>query len=86
MKENIFDLPEMACLGEEKIAFLKEMTQKSKGKSPIEMMSLFEEYRTQFSQGGGITPQEKKAILMALRESLDESERKKFDYVVQMLF
>lgn len=86
MNANIFDMPEMACLGEEKIAFLRDISKKSRGKSPIEMMGLFEEYRNKFTQGRAINPQEKKAILIALRESLEESEQKKFDYVIQMLF
>lgn len=86
MKNDFFEKPEFACLGKEKIAFLKELAQKSKGKSPMELMAMFEQYQNKFSQGKPLQEEEKKAILIAIRESLDDSEKKRFDYVVNMLF
>lgn len=85
MNENLFERPEFQCMGPEKIEILKEMIPQTKGKTPAELMGIFTKYKSRLSGGNQLSEQERNALLLALRESLEEQEQRQFDRAMELM-
>ncbi len=85
MKGDLFERPEFQCIGKEKIELLKEMAALAKGKTPAELMGLFIKYKDRLAGGYPLSEREKAALLLALRESLEEGEKQQFDRTMEFM-
>ena len=85
MNETFLQKPEFQKLGEQKIAILQELSQKAKGKEPMELLELLQIYGQKLTGGNAIAPAERTALLTAMEESLENEEKMQFQKAVQML-
>ncbi len=85
MKETLLQKAEFQKLGEQKIAVLKELSEKAKGKEPAELLELLKTYSAKLTGGNAIAPAERTALLAAMEESLENEEKAQFQKAVQML-
>lgn len=85
MENQFFNRPEFQCLGKEKIALIQELSEKGKGKDPMELMVLFHQYEKKLSDGRPVTPEERKAILLVIRENLGDEEKMRMDKMIAMM-
>lgn len=85
MDESLFERPEFQRIGQEKIEILKEMIPQTKGKTPAELMGIFAKYKERLSGGNQLSEQERVALLLALRESLEKQEQVQFDRAMELM-
>lgn len=82
---NILERPEFQKLGKQKVMILQELSEKAKGKEPIELLELLKTYGEKLTGGNTIAPAERTALLSAMEESLENEEKLQFQKAVQML-
>ncbi len=85
MKETFLERPEFQKLGKQKIAVLRELAEKAKGKQPMELLELLQMYGEKLTGGNAIAPAERTALLVAMEESLENEEKAQFQNAIKML-
>lgn len=82
---NEFDIPEVAALGEERLALIREAAEKSRGKEGMAKIDVLLEYGEKLSAGGSLPKAEQKALVAAIGATLPPNEQKQLLQMVSMM-
>lgn len=83
--DELFQNKAFECLDKDKIGVLKTVAEKSKGKSAIEVIELFNHYGPELTKGKPLTEQEKAAMIEVIKINLSQQEKKQLDKVMSMM-
>lgn len=81
---NLWDVPEVQSLGEERLGLLHQAAKKCQGKTGMERLDIFLEYGEKLAKGGKLPPEEQKALLAAVAASLPEEEQAQMAQILTM--
>ncbi len=75
---------EFKTIEPEKLAAIKEISEKSKGKSMQEIIKIISSYKELFSSGNKITDEERNLMISVMLENMNEEERKNFAKILKL--
>lgn len=82
--DKLIEQDEFKNIGPEKLAAIKEISEKMKGKSVSEIIKIISSYKELFNSGTQITDQERNLMLSVMLENMNEEERKSFTKILKL--
>lgn len=83
--DELFQNKAFQCLDAEKLAVMKTVAEKAKGKSAVEVMNLFNQYGPALTKGKPLTSQEKAAMIEVLKMNMSAPEKKQLEEVLHIM-
>lgn len=83
--DELFQNKAFQCLDPEKLQIMKTIAEKAKGKSAMEVITLFNQYGSALTKGKPLTSQEKSAMIEVMKQSMTPPEKKKLEEVLAVL-
>ncbi len=81
----LFAKPAFAPMGERRLELFRQFTNDIQDKSPVAIVTRYMRLNSQLSKEKPLTKSEREAISEAIKESLSEEDRRKFNTVLKML-
>jgi hypothetical protein len=82
---RLFEQPAFTALGEKRSALVRAFAEDIQGKNPAEIALRYVKLNRSLSKEERLTKDEREAISEALKESLPEEDRRKFNTVLKLI-
>lgn len=74
-----------SILGEEKMRLAAKLSKELKGKTTAQSLDIILKYMPQITAGRRLSEKERKIVLSAIRESMNDTEKLRFDEIMSVL-
>ncbi len=83
--DSLFSKPAFTALGSERSDLFRRFAEDIDGKNPAEIAVRYVKLNTQLPKGQRLTKEEREAVSNAIKESLSDEDRRKFNMVLKLI-
>jgi hypothetical protein len=83
--DDLFAKPAFTALGEKRAAIMRGFAEDIQGKNPAEIALCYVKLNAKLSKEERLTKDEREAVSIAIKESLSDEDRRKFNTVLKLI-